>query len=284
MTEGERLGFHPEADYADPEDNTIADAAWRLNPNQKPILTFDVEDMDPMNLAASALQWVGSSTEPKSWIHICILLNGSTDPLSFFPLPRSIRLYDERSLHSLGSDLEELTERMIQLLRTYTDDEPGGDTHEAVGRLSRITAGWPKGMLASRLSLKVKTAFGEGLSLFAAEGVEDEETDTPTLKPSRKVVPVELMCGDAYFEGVLMRLTEAQEGKLLFSTEHRNYPFIFQLAAGEGGDSKLDLWFDVDKSNISQALRFRELVEGVMSSKGAAFAGPSGEIARVTLA
>jgi hypothetical protein len=283
LEEGIRLGFKSEVNYSGPE-GEVANVAWRLNPDQKPVLTFTVEDMGPMSLAASALQWVGSSTEPKSWIHICILLNGSTDPLSSFPLPRSVRLYDERSLHSLGSDLEELTERMIRLLRIYTDDEPGGDTPEAVNRLSHITEGWPKDMWASRLSLEVKTVFGEGLSLFAAEGVEDEETDTPTLKPSRKVVPVDLTCGDTSFEGALMRLTEAKDGKLLFSTEHRNYPFIFQLAAGEGGDSKLDLWFDVDKSNIPQALRFRELVEGVMSSKGAVFTGPSGEIAKVTLA
>jgi hypothetical protein len=237
-----------------------------------------------MSLAAYALQWVGSSTEPKSWIHIGILLNGSTDPLSSFPLPRSVRLYDERSLPSLGSDLEELTEHMIRLLRTYTDDEPGGSTPETVCRLSRITEGWPKGMWASRLSLKVKTVFGEGLSLFAVEGAEDEETDAPTLNPSRKVVPVDLTCGDISFEGALMRLTEAHERKLLFSTEHRNYPFIFQLTAGEDGDSKLDLWFDVDKSNIPQALRFKEMVEGVLSSKGAVFASPSGELARITLA
>ncbi len=278
-----RLGFRSEADYSGPE-GEVADSVWYLNPNQKPILAFTVEDTDPMSLAASALQWVGSSTEPKTWIHVCILLNGSTEPLSAFPLPRSVKLYDEHSLPSLGSDLEELTERMIRLLRTYTDDEPGGDTTEAVGRLSRVTEGWPKNMWASRLSLKVKTVFGEELPLFAAEGVEDEETDALTLKPSRKVVPVDLAGGGACFEGALMRLTEARDGKLLLSTEHRNYPFIFRLSAGEDGDSTLDLWFDVDKSNIPQALRFRELVEGVISAKCAVLAGPSGELAKATLA
>jgi len=104
------------------------------------------------------------------------------------------------------------------------------------------------------------------------------------LKPSRKVVPIEVIGGDTSFEGALIRLIEAQDGNLLFSTEHRNYPSIFRLSAREsGGDSTLDLWFDVDKSNIPQALRFRELVEGIMSSKMVVFAGPSGEVARLSL-
>ena len=124
---------------------------------------------------------------------------------------------------------------MAQLLRTYTDDEPGGSISETVKRLSRLTAEWPKGMWSSRLSLKGQTTFAdEGLYLFAAEGMEDDEADVPALKPSRKVVPVEVTGGDVSFEGALMRLTEAKGGNLLFSTEHRNYPFIFRLSSSGG--------------------------------------------------
>ena len=282
--EGARLGFDAEAEYVSPEENTVAEVAWSLNSGQKPAIIFSVEEADPMRLVESALQWAGSSTEPNSWVHICVFTGESADALSVYPLPKSVKVYNRWNLTTLGSDLEGFTERMIRLLRLYTDDEPSGSISEEVKRLSRLTAEWPKRMWSSRLSLKAHTTFDEGVYLFAAEGMEDDEVEVPVLKPSRKVVPVEVTGGDASFEGALMRLTEAKGEDLLFSTEHRNYPFIFRLSAPEGGgDSTFDFWFDVDKSNIPQALRFRELVEGVVSSKAAALAGPSGEVARLTL-
>ncbi|HIH89663.1 TPA: hypothetical protein HA344_10735 [Candidatus Bathyarchaeota archaeon] len=283
MEEGARLGFHTETSYTSPEGD-VADAVWRLNPDQKPIFTFTIEH-DLTALAASALQWVGSSTEPKSWMHICVLTSGAADSLSSFPLPASIRVHEGRDTEALSRDLEESTLKMTRLLGTFTDDEPGGTLSETVKRLSAITATWPKDMWASRLTLKAETVFNdEGLYLFAAEGMEDEEIDAPALKPSRKVVPVDIDCGDTSFEGALMRLVNASCGRILFSTEHRNYPFIFRLSTTlGGGDSALDLWFDVDKSNVPQALRFRELVEGIATSRIFVFTGPSGEVARLTL-
>jgi len=275
--EGERLGFHIEEGYTSPEGDT-ADEAWLLNEKQKPIITFSVEP-DPVQLMATALQWTGSSTEPKSWRHLCIL-TADAPPLPEFP----------DQLH--GGDkpailrrLEEITQKMTELLRTFTDDEPGGSLPDTVRRLAAITASWPKEMWASRLTLKTRTAFDpDCLSLFAAETEEDDEAETPVLQPSRKVVPLDVIGGDTTFEGALMRLIEANDGHLLFSTEHRNYPFIFRLATPmDGGESKLDLWFDVDKSNIPQALRFRELLDGITSTKQAALICPSGELARITL-
>ena len=52
MDEGTRLGFHAEANYTSPEDNAVAEAAWFLNPGQKPVFTFTVEEVDPMRLAS----------------------------------------------------------------------------------------------------------------------------------------------------------------------------------------------------------------------------------------
>jgi hypothetical protein len=80
-----------------------------------------------------------------------------------------------------------------------------------------------------------------------------------------------------------MRLVEAKHGQLLLSSEHRNYPFIFHLTSPVGGgESTLDLWFDVDKSNIPQALGLWSFVEAVESSKALTIAGPSGELAALT--
>jgi hypothetical protein len=222
---------------------------------------------------------MGSSTEPKSWRHICIL-TADANPLP--ELPDQLYGGDKPTISRC---LEEYTQKMTQLLRTFTDDEPGGSLPDTVKRLSAITAEWPKEMWASRLTLKTNTAFDEEcLSLFAAENEEDDEAETPTLQPSRKVVPLDIVGGGTTFEGALMRLAKANDGHLLLSTEHRNYPFIFRLSAPAGdGESKLDLWFDVDKSNIPQALRFRELVEDITFSKQAVLTCPSGELARITL-
>ncbi len=283
IEEGARLGFHAEAGYASPEDGAVSDVAWLLNLSQKPVFTFTVEE-NPMSLVASAMLWAGSSTEPKSWMHICVLTSGATEVLTSLPLPKNVKVYNAESLDSLSRSLDGLTDMMIRLLRDFTEDEPGGSKYEMVKRLSGIAAAWPKDMWSSRLTLKVQTVFGDGLQLFTAEGMEDEEIAAPALKPSRKVVPIDVACGDASFEGALMRLVDTGGDRLLFSTEHRNYPFIIRLSAPvDGGASAIDLWFDVDKSNVPQALRFRELVEGATDSKVVVFAGPSGEVARLTL-
>jgi hypothetical protein len=121
------------------------------------------------------------------------------------------------------------------------------------------------------------------LDLFSAEDAEDGDAGT-ILRPSRKVVPLDLASGGASFEGVLMRLVETDLGRLLLSSEHRNYPFIFRLGIGERGDaSTLDLWFDVDKSNIPQTLNFWTIVEAVEGSKSVSLVGPSGGVAELSL-
>jgi hypothetical protein len=81
-----------------------------------------------------------------------------------------------------------------------------------------------------------------------------------------------------------MRLIEAEDGHLLFSTEHRNYPFILRLKVAErGGPSMLDLWFDADKSTVPQALEFSALLEAVESSKLVRLLGPSDEVAELII-
>jgi len=282
LEEGARLGFHVERDYTGAEGDS-AEAAWFLNPGQKPVLAFTVEEADPMRLIAAAMQWAGSSTEPKSWVHVCLSLLAE---LSWYPLPEGVRVYDAQRMKDLRGDLEEEVDRMVQLLRPYLVEPPSDGLPEAVKRLSSALRDWPEGRENARMSLDVEVSFStDGLSPFAAENAEDEEAETPILEPSRKVVPVELSSGGSAFEGFLLRLVGKRSGRFLFSTEHRNYPFIFRIEAPPGrGSSTLDLWFDVDKSNIPQILRFRELVEDVTLSKSAVLLGPSGEMCRLTLA
>lgn len=280
INEGARHGLHTEAGYTNPEEGVSADAAWMLNTGQKPVFTFAVVEGSE-ELMASAMQWAGSSTEPKSWIHICIITNGCVKmPPS---IPGCIKGYYAENPDHLSHALEDLTNRMIRLLQNFADDEPGGSRYERVKRLSGLFSDWTRGMRSSRLTLNAHTTFHNGLNLFAAEGLEDEETDLPALKPSRKIVPVDLVCGVTSFEGVLMRLVDANGCQLLLSSEHRNYPFIFRLTVAEGGESMIDLWFDSDKSNVPQALRFGELIEAVKAAGYVCLTGPSGVLAELTL-
>jgi hypothetical protein len=280
IQKGTSLGFYAERNHVSKEDGAVADVAYFLNPEQKPVLTFTVEDADLIRLISGALQWVGSSTEPKSWMHICVILGDHANVPS---IPNTAEQYDPQSLDRLPNDLENITNHMIRLLSYYIAQE-ATDSGEAVRRLASSTTDWPRGRGNTRLSYEASTRLtSDGLDLFSAEDKEDGEAGT-ILKPSRKVVPLDLVSGGASFEGALMRLIEAGEGWLLLSSEHRNYPFIFRLGIGKHGDaSTLDLWFDVDKSNIPQALNFWALVEAVEGTRSVSLVGPSGGVAELSL-
>lgn len=276
---GAGLGFYAEGNLVSREDGAVADVAYSLNHGQKPVLTFTVEDSDPVRLIMGAFQWTGSSTEPKSWMHICVFLG---DALVIPSIPSTAKQYDTKSLVRLPHDIDEVAAHMVRLLSHYSAPETT-DTGEGVRRLTAATADWPKGRGNTRLSYKASTNLtGDGFGLFSAEDAEDGEAGT-ILRPSRKVVPLDFVGGGVSFEGALMRLVEAKPAQLLLSSEHRNYPFILHLTSPEGGgESTLDLWFDVEKSNIPQALEFWSLVEAVESSKALTIAGPSGELAALT--
>ena len=235
-------------------------------------------------ILAGALQWAGSSTEPRSWMHICVFLGGSLEAPSDLPFPSNIKIYDSKRIANLAHDLEELTAHMAQLLSRFGSPSTGSTLEESVKLTVHIAEGWPRGKPNARLSYMASTRLGEGLLLFASENEDDGETGKPSLKPGRNVVPLEIVSGGAYFGGALMRLIEAEDGRLLFSTEHRNYPFVLHLKTAEGdGSSVLDLWFDADKSNVPQALEFSALIEAVESSKFVRLLGPSELVAELII-
>ena len=284
IMKGRSLGFYTETSYMSPEGDAVADVAWAVNTGQKPVFTFTVEETDPTMIFAGALQWAGSSTEPRSWMHIYVFLGGSLEAPADLPLPSNIKIYDSQGIASLPNDLEKMTAHMVQLLSRYGDLSNGITFKESVELATHIAEGWPRGKPNIRLSYRASARLGDGLFLFASGNEDDEGAEKPSLKPSRNVVPLEVVSGGANFEGALMRLIEAEDGRLLFSTEHRNYPFILRLKAAErGGPSTLDLWFDADKSNVPQALEFSALIEAVESSKLVRLLGPSDEVAELII-
>jgi hypothetical protein len=281
---GRSLGFYTETSYMSPEGDAVADVAWALNTGQKPVFTFTVEEKDPTMIFAGALQWAGSSTEPRSWMHIYVFLGGSLEAPADLLFPSNIKVYDSQGITNLPYDLEELTAHMVQLLSRYGSLSTGFTLKESVKIMTYIAEGWPRGKLNTRLSYRASARLGEGLFLFTSENEDDEGAEKPSLKPSRNVVPLEVVSGGVNFGSALMRLIEAEDSYLLFSTEHRNYPFILRLKVAErGGPSMLDLWFDADKSNVPQALEFSALIEAVESSKLVRLLGPSDEVAELII-
>ncbi|MFA5869992.1 MAG: hypothetical protein WC941_09875 [Candidatus Bathyarchaeia archaeon] len=282
---GADLGFHAEANYVS-DDGSTADAAWVLNPGQRPIFTFTVEEADPMRLTSAALQWVGTSTEPRSWMHIGILLGGSVGGVSLPGLPERLRIYGGDEADRLEADLEGFTKEVIRLLAKYMKTAPsGGGLRGSIKALADSTLGWPRGQPDARIEKEATAIISEeGLYPFTAETSEDDEAPEITLAPSRKVVPLDIKSGEITFDGALMRLTEADAERLLLSSEHRNLPFTFRFSLPRaGGGASLGLWFDADKSNQPQALEFWALADAAEAAGTIGLLGPSGEVAAFTL-
>jgi len=276
IKKGRALGFHTVAGYLSPEDGLVADASWALNPGQKPLFTFNV-DSDPGSLYTNALQWAGTSTEPKSWIHVGVLLHGPFE-LSFPGLPPRIRLF-VFDVAQLSAALEEFARKVATLLVRYIGIELSASLPMVICVLARSTKGWPKGQPNTRIELAADTNVSpEGLSVFAVE-TEDNEVADPVLVPSRKVVPLEITAGDNFFDGALIRLIEADERHLLFSSEHRNLPFTFRFYLDKTTlKGSLSLWFDADKSNPPQATVFWELASAAHETGELRLCGPNGEV------
>jgi hypothetical protein len=216
-------------------------------------------------------------------MHIYVFLGGSLEGLADLSFPSNIKVYDSQGITSLPYDLEELTAHMTQLISRFRGLSNGSHLRESVKDAASATEGWPRGKTNTRLSYVASAQLREGLLLFAAES-DDVGAEMHALKPSRNVVPLELISGDVSFGGALMRLIEAENNCFLFSTEHRNYPFIIRLKVAEGGGpSTLDLWFDADKSNVPQALEFSALIEAVESSKSMRLLGLSDEVAELII-
>lgn len=282
---GAELGFHAQAKYVS-EDGVTADAAWALNPGQRPIFTFTVEEADLTRLVATALQWVGSSTEPRSWMHFGVLLSGSVEETCLHGFPERLRIYSEAEADRLAADLEQSTREMVRLLAKYLKTTPSDkDLRESIKALADSTLDWPCGHPNARIEMEATvTTSEEGLFSFAAETTEDDEADEIILTPSRKVVPLDVKSGDTAFEGALMRLTEVDSERLHLTSEHRNLPFTFRFSLPRSvGSGSVGLWFDADKSNLPQVLEFWVLAETVESIGVVELLGPSGELATLTL-
>jgi hypothetical protein len=79
--------------------------------------------------------------------------------------------------------------------------------------------------------------------------------------PSRTTVPLTIQSGVSSIEGILPRLIQSEP--LVFYTEHRNLPIVFNLGLGE---STFTTRFEADKGNLVEASNYESLMTAFKST------------------
>jgi hypothetical protein len=240
-SEGRKLGYHPEVGYICPVDGQHADIAWMFNNTKLPLFTFTVENHDLQRLASEALNWLGTSTEPKTWMHIGIFTGSDANQMisSIVQESRIRLLTDVEDTKSITSTLEKLHKSAISLLGDYSRVDP------------KI---WPLEQPNRRVTLPI--SFSLDLTIFADE-------DSKAISPSSNIVPLNIIIDKTtVFDSMLFRLTSVKEPLIRLSTEHRNLPYILHIEANtNSGEGTLVFGFDADKSSIPQALIYQSMLE-----------------------
>ncbi len=256
-SEGNKLGYRPELGYVCPIDGQRADVAWMLDNTRLPLFTFTVEPEDLQKLTSEALNWLGSSTEPKTWMHIGILTGDSKQILSPMVQEDRIRiLTDVEDTKSITSVLEKLHESAMSLLEHY----------------SRVDLGnWPKEQPNRRETFPISISIN--LTVFTDKNLTE-------ISPSSNILPLNIIIDKTnVFESALFRLVSVKESLIQLSTEHRNLPFIFNFEADTGKQKgTLALSFDADKSNIPQALIYQSMLEKYTETGRLALIDHSGKV------
>ena len=241
-SEGRKLGYHPEVDYVCPVDGQRADVAWMFDNTQMPLFTFTVESHNLQKLASEAFNWLGSSTEPKTWIHIGIFTGSGTKRVfsSLVQEDRIRLLTDSEDIKSITGILEVLHKTAGSLLRHYSSIDPKSWPREQPNRCETFAI-----------------SCSPDLAIFANEDSEKG------IASSSIIVPLSIIIDKAIiFDSALFRLVSVNESLIQLSTEHRNLPYIFHLEVDTDlGEGTLVLGFDADKSSIPQALIYQSMLE-----------------------
>lgn len=257
-SKGRKLGYHPEVGYVCPVDGQRADVAWMFNNTKLPLFTFTVETHDLQRLVSEALNWLGSSTEPKTWMHIGIFTGSGTKQMisSIVKEDRIRLLTGVEDTKSITCTLEKLHKSAISLLGDYSRVDP------------KI---WPREQPNRYETFPI--SFSVDLTIFADE-------DSTVISSSSNIVPLNIIIDKAtVFDSMLFRLISVKESLIRLSTEHRNLPYILHLEANtDSGEGTLVFGFDADKSSIPQALIYQSMLEKYTEAGRSTFKDQSGGV------
>lgn len=152
----------------------------------------------------------------------------------------------------------------IKLLESPTDDELLGLVKAQLSDLTRVMTRYI-GSEAENQSAdlgesikswkEAKPVLEEVTTVDIIVGDLSQYQENGELVPSRTTVPLTVQSNNASIEGILPRLVQAEP--LIFYTEHRNLPIVFNLDL----ESKtLTTRFEADKGNLIEAFSYESLM------------------------
>ncbi|MBN2334571.1 hypothetical protein JXL21_03355, partial [Candidatus Bathyarchaeota archaeon] len=170
----------------------------------------------------------------------------------------NVYVFDSERLSDLTVFIDEKVRYLTRVLGRHTADG-------SVSKLAESIRGWRRDKPRVSLGYRVDASYSvDDLRFFTDEG---------ELTPSRKTLPINLVTpAGVSMESVLPRLIDV-DGDLVFSTEHRNLPFVMKFSLGE--ESSLRLGFELDKANVSQAVAFEEFLAAFIEAEGFDVVDPS---------
>lgn len=186
---GEQFGFVTEIEYGLYKDEYFVDLVWKLQKDQSPLFTFEVETQDNAGVFSNTAKIFGTSSNIviKPWRHFMViykteLSKGHKDSLENILNQHNIMLFenvfgDGEQKEMLDKALEDCTYDISKLIETQISSKPIGEVLPTV--LKGLSMGLSSGLIKDpEVSVTIK-------SRTPKEGIEFSlSVETPTGQPT----------------------------------------------------------------------------------------------------
>lgn len=198
---GEQSGFVTETEYKLYKDEYFIDMVWKLQKDQGPLFTFEVETRDNSGVFSNTAKIFGTSSNIviKPWRHFMIiyktvLSQGHKDSLHNILSQHNIMLFqnvfnDKKQREMLDKALQDCTYDISKLIEIQISSKPLGEALPAV--LKGLTMGLNSGLIKDpEISVTVKSRAPEGGIKFSLlmETPAGQPTFLDRLKESEKTL------------------------------------------------------------------------------------------------
>ena len=228
------------------------DQAWGYRENE-PVFAF-ISDPSDGSMAfqnAMSLYWATAEYISRPW---CLFMSTMApmmphhrQMLENLAVEYNIRILESPSQDELLGLVKTQLSCLASTMKRYIDSS----TENPFVSFGESIRGWKdnKPVLEEVTKVGVKI---DNLTQYEVDGY---------LIPSRTTVPLTVQSGDFSIEGILPRLILADP--LVFYTEHRNLPVVFNLDLGE---NTFTTRFEADKGNLIEASSYESLMTAFKST------------------
>lgn len=222
------------------------DQAWGYRENE-PVFAF-ISDPSDGSMAfqnAMSLYWATADYISRPW---CLIMSTEVpmmphhrQMLENLAVEYNIKILESPSQDELLGLVKAQLTSLTSMMHRYM--QPGAENPSVT--FSESIRGWKekKPVFEEVTNVGIKTG---DLTQYEVDG---------HLVPSRTTVPLTVLSGDSSIEGILLRLIQAEP--LVFFTEHRNLPIVFNLDLGE---NTCTTRFEADKGNLIEASSYESLM------------------------